>query len=309
MDTQTIDQAAQQRLSTFRKIGVFLNNSPADMTALAFASRFAAITGAEQLHVIRVQGGLEDELGPLPTAEEFDGFVKTGVPADVADRVVTSLRIEGAALAQVVRTARDEQLDLVVLGRRPQADQLGVGSIITKVARKCPCSVLVVPAYTHVHMSRMLAPVDCSAHSKMSLEVALDLARASGESNPQTLALCIYGVGYGYRYSGATLHQAGKKIEMATVQKLTEFLGEVDTGGVEFESMLVCSEDVPGVIHSVSAVSKMDLIVVGSQGVGSPATGSLGGTAEKIVESAYQPVLIVKRKGETESLLRSLLGR
>ena len=99
-------------------------------------------------------------------------------PAGFGPRTGEAAEPEGVAVVVVglLRVAHDE-LDVVVVGRRLPSEQVGIGAAFSKLARKCPCSVLVVPSHARVHLSRMLVPVDFSEHSKLALEQAIDVAR------------------------------------------------------------------------------------------------------------------------------------
>jgi nucleotide-binding universal stress UspA family protein len=212
---------------------------------------------------------------------------------------------------EILRSARDLELGLIVKGRQLPAHQAAVGSAFTRLARKAPCSVLIVPAYCRPHISRFHVAVDLSGHSKLALEHALEFARASTADTgqrAQLLAQVVYCVGYGYHKLGMQFEQAMAAQEQATQQKLAEFLADVDTSGVDFETQCTCSEDVPAAVHELAAARKMDIVVVGSRGLTPTAAVILGGTAERILLRAPQPVLIVKRKGETVGLLNALLG-
>lgn len=168
--------------------------------------------------------------------------------------------------------------------------------------------MLVVPNYVRPHLSRMLVPVDFSAHSKLALEQAIAIARASGGANPQVIALSVYSVGYGYRKMGVSLAEAGQQLESVTRAALTEFVADVDKAGVEFEALCTCAERVEAGVLDMAAVHKVDVIVVGSRGLSWPASMLLGSTAERILVTSPLPVLIVKQKGETVNLLNALLG-
>lgn len=293
-------------MQRFRRIGVFLHDSPADEEALAYTSRFAELANTESILCVLVGGpGRCDEEDRDPAACEQEILAK--LPPTIADRTKVEIHTD-TGIPAILRAARDLDLDLVIVGRRLPSEQLGIGSAFTRLARKSPCTVLVVPNYTRLHLSRLLVPTDFSEHSKLALEQALGIARASGEPRPQVIVQSIYTVGYGYRKTSGSLHEAGRRLEEVTRAKMAEFVADVDTSGVEFDTVCTCSEQVEMAILDLAAVRKMDMIVAGSRGLSRAAAVLLGRTAERILVMSPLPVMIVKRKGETVGLLNALLA-
>jgi nucleotide-binding universal stress UspA family protein len=298
-------------MKRYRRIGVFLTGSPADDVALGFAGLFAELAGSEKILCVYVHGGGPEVSGSQALdIDDLHAHVLELLPEPAAKHTEVELHA-GGGVTEILRSARDLELDLVVKGRRLPAHQAAVGSAFTKLARKSPCSVLIVPAYCRPHLSRFHVPVDLSAHSKLALVHALEIARTSAAQtgqDVQVLVQIVYSVGYGYHKLGMNFEQAMAKQRETTERGLNEFLADVDTRGVQFETHCSCSEDVAASVHELAAVSKMDMIVVGSRGLSPTAAVILGGTAERILVGSPQPVLIVKRKGETVGLLNALLG-
>ncbi len=297
-------------MKRYRRIGVFLTGSPADEVALGFAGRFALLAESEKVLCVYVHGdGLEGAGPETIDPEELRERVTGVLPEPVAKNAEVEVHA-GSGVPEILESARDLELDLIVTGRRLPAHQAAAGSAFTKLARKAPCSVLIVPNYCLPHFSRIHVPVDFSKHSKLALEIALEIARAGAPAHekPQVLVHTVYRVGYGYHKLGMDLDQAIAEQGAAVQQKLDEFLADVDTSGVQFETICTCSEDAATAVHELASARKMDMIIAGSRGLSPAAAAILGGTAERILLGAPQPVLIVKRKGETVGLLNALLG-
>jgi nucleotide-binding universal stress UspA family protein len=244
---------------------------------------------------------------PDPDPAVFQRETLSRLPRTVADRAKVEVH-RAVGIPAILRSARDLALDLVVVGRRLPSEQIGIGSAFTRLARKCPCTVLVVPNYARVHLNRILVPVDFSQHSKLALEQALGIARASGSARPEVVVQSVFSVHYGYRKTSGSLHEAVREREQLTRARLDEFVRGVDKRGIELETVCMCSEQVETAIHELAAVRKMDMIVIGSRGSGWTAAVLLGATAERILVTSALPVLIVKEKGETTHLLNTLLG-
>jgi nucleotide-binding universal stress UspA family protein len=290
----------------FEKIGLFLVGSPADQVAIDYAGRIAELADSKTLLCI---SEAEDEHRAPVDSDELRGRISAAMPTALHARI--ELRVFGRnGPAEMLRAARDDQLDLVVRGRRLPSHQLGNPLACTRLERKSPCSTLIVPAPARVHMSRLLVPVDFSEHSKLALETALQLARAAGAAANERAQVTVettFAVHYGYQKIGVTLAEAAANIEAGIRRALGAFLAGVDTTGVDFDTVLMCSEQTAQSINEVAAARKMDMVLVGSRGATPSAAAILGETAEYILASAAIPTLVVKKKGETVGLLNALL--
>ena len=231
----------------------------------------------------------------------------TTLPAELHGRLNISVH-EKHACEAMLQAAHREDLDLIIAGRSLPSNQVAVGNAFNRLARKAPCTVLLVPQDTHVHLARVLVPVDFSEHAKLAVTAALDFARASAEHQPQVIVQHVYSVDYGYSKTGVTLEEAGKRMAEANRKKLEAFVKDIDTSGVQFELVASCSESVEQAIADLAASRHMDLLCVGSRGITSSAVALLGGTAERIIATSPKPVLLVKRKGETARFLDVLFG-
>ena len=291
-------------MKRFKRLGVYLDEWPDDEDVLAFADRLATLAGSESIACIywaRNESGSEQ-------ARDHEAFVREHLSPDVMARTRLEV-VQGHALGAVLQVAHGQQLDLILAGRSLPSEQVAVGNVFNRLARKSPCSVLLIPKDTRVHMARIMVPIDFSDHSKLALEAALDIARASDEHGPQVVAQAVFAVDYGYSKTGVSLEEAKRRLEKVTRQRLEEFVADVDKSGVEFELVCTCSECPADAVRELAAARNMDLICIGSRGITSDTVALLGGTTERIIATAPKPLLIVKRKGETAHLLDVLLGR
>jgi nucleotide-binding universal stress UspA family protein len=291
----------------FRKIGVFLDGSVADEEAVHFANAICESLRGDGLQCIHIRSQRAEVQGVTPTVDEFKHTVLDQLSKPVADRATFEVH-EGTGIAEVLRISRDHQLDLIVAGRRLPTDELSIGSAFSRLARKAPCSVLVVPVHARVHLDRLLVPVDFSEHSRLALDAALEIARASHSDTPQIVVQNVYSVGYGYHYTGTGFHEAGQKLEAISRERLGRFVEGVAADGIQIRTITTCSDQPAAAIRDLTTAMKMDLIVVGSRGKTNTAAMMLGSTTERILMHSAVPVLIIKRKGETTHLLEALLG-
>lgn len=292
-------------MELFRRLGLYLNDEPGDEEALAFTGYLAELTGAE-VHCVHVRGLEHSQHGPVPDGRELRHQVVGQLPpragATATIDVSTSTGIQ-----EVLRTARELDLDLIVLGRHLPHEQMGTGSVFYRLARKAPCSVLAVPTFSHPSLSRLLVLVDDSNQSKSALQTAIALARATGDTRAQVIGQLVYSVGYGYRYTGRSFPDAVREWEEARRKRMEVFLADVDTSGVQFEMVYTCSEHTPEAVLDLAAVRNVDVVVVGGQCATAPAAALLGAIPERLLEIAPLPVLVVKCKGETTRFLHAFL--
>jgi nucleotide-binding universal stress UspA family protein len=142
---------------TLKKILIPTDFSEPSDSAVKYARAFAEQFGAE-LHLLHV---IEDPFLYAPTSEAYvvpphlleeiqtaarDRLDRVLEPNERARfRAVMALK-NGSPFVEIVRYARDQDVDLIVMGthgRGPIAHML-LGSVAEKVVRKAPCPVLTV---------------------------------------------------------------------------------------------------------------------------------------------------------------------
>jgi len=291
-------------MKEYKRLGVYLDEWPDDKDVLAYTARIAALAESEAIHCVCYARHEDEHDG---AREDHEAWIRERLPESLHGLLAVQV-VKDHPVEAMMQMARAESLDLVLAGRSLPSSQLAVGNAFNRIARKAPCTVLLVPEDAKVHLARALVPVDFSEHSKLAIEAAIDFARASEESNPQVIVQTVYRVGYGYRKMGITLEEASKQLHQVNLERLQQFVAGIDTAGVEFELECTCSENPAAAVHEFADVRNMDLICVGSRGVTSAALALLGGTAEQVVVGASAPVLVVKRKGETAHFLDALFG-
>ena len=123
--------------------------------ALTYGISFAKEYGAELvlLHVVEtLPVGYATDLFPVPMAEVFEelsAYARTQLTAlheEVAARDVSVREVlrQGRPSAEIVAAARDEAIDMIVLGThgRGVLDKALFGSTTERVVRSAPCPVL-----------------------------------------------------------------------------------------------------------------------------------------------------------------------
>jgi nucleotide-binding universal stress UspA family protein len=130
--------------------------------ALLYGTSFAREYEGELvlLHVVEnLTVGYASDLFPVPMAEVFDeisGYAKAELAklgAEVKEKgiAVRELVVQGKPSAEIVRVAREETADMIVLGTHGKGmlDKALFGSTAERVIRRAPCPVLTVGLEEH----------------------------------------------------------------------------------------------------------------------------------------------------------------
>ena len=134
--------------------------------ALTYGLSFSSEYQAELilLHVVEtIPVGYASDLFPVPMAEVFQEM--TGYAKEELSKLAAQAREKGLAVremvtqgkpsAEIVRVAREENVDMIVLGTHGKGmlDKALFGSTTDRVVRKAPCPVLTVGATEHEFVS------------------------------------------------------------------------------------------------------------------------------------------------------------
>jgi nucleotide-binding universal stress UspA family protein len=130
--------------------------------ALTYGVSFAREYKAELIlvHVVEtLTVGYASDLFPVPMAEVFEeisGYAKAEI-AKIAAAIrpkeveVRELVVQGKPSAEITRIAKEESVDIIVLGTHGKGmlDQALFGSTAERVIRRAPCPVLTCQLHQH----------------------------------------------------------------------------------------------------------------------------------------------------------------
>jgi nucleotide-binding universal stress UspA family protein len=134
---------------------------------LTYAAAFAEKFGAE-LHLLHVVQDLSLVLPdpvsgapPIgPPLDQLTAAVMVALDKLIVEKKLTGLKVEkevreGTPFYEIIRCAKDKDIDLIVMGTHGRSGLVHVllGSVTEKVVRKAPCPVLTVrdPEHEFVH--------------------------------------------------------------------------------------------------------------------------------------------------------------
>jgi nucleotide-binding universal stress UspA family protein len=216
--------------------------------------------------------------------------------------------IRGSPLIETLRYAHEKGVDLIMFGRH-YGHRSGPGDETLwarRIARKAPCSVLVLPEEYRFQADVLVVPVRDSECSAGALEVACGVSVYTGAA---VVALNVYRVAPGYSRGGSTLEEHQAMLETAANHECARLHERTDTHGreVEFKCVPDLQGDPVSIILDVLGDGLGKAVIIGARGRTGAAGVLLGTVTEQLIRKSPSPVLAVKKKGESLGILRALL--
>lgn len=180
----------------------------------------------------------------------------------------------------ILRLAKDEKHDLVVIGNRgeTEAEVFSLGSVAEKVVRHVECPVLVVKGKTKI--SKVLVGIDGSENAEKALEHAVELAK----KHKAKITLL--------NVEGSTLFDLNPKVAKEIGESILSGAAS-KVKGVEFNTQLEFGNPAETIIE-VTEKGNYDIIVVGSRGLSKVKRFFLGSVSDDVSHHARGSVLIVR---------------
>jgi nucleotide-binding universal stress UspA family protein len=286
---------------------VAVDFSPASDRALEWATALAVHRGAalDLVHAVPLTEPT-DGLFPIPPVidEDYLGLARRRLD-ERAEALRGTVRSVAAhvALGSVVRTLRDaveeRRADLLVMGTRGLRgwEHILLGSTAQRILGTVACPVLVVHPQDPPPPARSLRAV---AATDGSLDARIALAEAARlfDLDAGSALVHVFQRPAVY-YSGAAVlaaEQVAAGARGAAEERLATEAAALRARGLEVRPVL--REGYPAdQIVEVAEVLAADLVVVGRRGHDAFTHLLLGSTAERVVQRAPAPVLVVPRRG------------
>ncbi len=180
----------------------------------------------------------------------------------------------------ILRTVKDEEYDLVVMGNRgeTEVEVFSLGSIAEKVSRHAECPVLIVKQKTK--LSKILVAVDGSESAEKALEYAVQLAK----KHKAKVTLLNVGESKLFGFKPNVVREVGEHVLSDAAAKVK---------GLKLNTQLEFGNPAETIIE-VAEKGNYDLIVVGSRGLSSVKRFFLGSASDDVSHHAKCSVLIVR---------------
>lgn len=215
----------------------------------------------------------EAQRGLAAAAARISALAAAGV------EVFTALG-HGAPFVEIIRRARDERVELVVVGRHGQrtfADAL-IGSTAERIFRKGDLPTLIVGGAPAEAYRRPMVAVDLSDTSRRALELTLRVVDPQAEPIEVVHSWNVAAAGDPEERDGTAL------------AKFLEQFGDVAASW----HVTVRPGDARAVILAEAARRKVDLLVLGTRGRSGIAHLLVGSVAEAVVRAATCDVLVAR---------------
>ena len=178
---------------------------------------------------------------------------------------------------QIVDTALEKKVDMIVIGRRGRKGLMKVlmGEVASKVIGHAPCKVLVVPKAAKIGYKTILVATDGSEHSKAAVTEAIGIAKRCGSAIIALSAI----------RDDSELEEAKTNVSNAVDLARKE--------GIPAEALTPTGRSYDVIVETAGGRG-VDLIVMGTYGKTGLRKFIMGSSTEKVIGHAGCAVLVVK---------------
>ena len=285
-----------------------------DNQIIRFTALMCKLLPIEKVFVVHVAQSLElpkevldkypDLLAPLDESIERDLWNKVngyfdGIPAQT--EVIIK---EGNAISEITSFCKIKSADLIVMGRKKQLK--GSGIVSSHIARRSPCSLLLVPEGAPEQINRIVAALDFSGHSAMATQHALEIA---AHAKAELHLAHAFSVPLGYYKTGKSYQEFAEIMEDHARSDLKRFMHAYElSNDLNYHFLLAERGQYVEPLNQFCHDSKADLIIIGSKGRTNASAFLIGSMAEKLAfKDDDIPLLIIKGPQENMKLMETLL--
>lgn len=297
-----------------KKVLVGLDFSELDVTLVKFAAFIAKTSPTTDIcfvNVIRYNKVPKDILEKFPELEKASSVDQINKMQEVVNQHLdpalnVNLKFitkQGQAAKKIFKVSKEEEIDLVVIGRKSTLK--GSGVLSQRLARRIECSLLIVPEACEPKLQKVLVPSDFSDLSTIAMEEAIAI---SLRRNAQVEVICqnVYTVPVGYHYTGKTYDEFAKIMEKNAQSAFYQWINKIDTKGVKINAIysLDSDEDPVEDIFQMAQETAVDSVIIGAKGRTATTALFFGSVAERLIQRNFKiPVLIVRYKGKNAGIM------
>jgi nucleotide-binding universal stress UspA family protein len=300
----------------FKKLLVAVNFNETDDSVLAYARHVSRLAKSERIYFAHTAENLEipqDIRDAYPALiEPVDEFAVKRMQ-DLADNYFagnddTELFfevLEGDQISNLLRQIKIKDIDLVLVGKSASAAEDHMFG--EKLARKAPCSVLIIPEGTAPVYKNITVACDFSDHSLNALDVGRAFSSSAGLDT--FTCLHVYNIPTGYYKTGKTYEEFSEVMKNNANQQFDVVMKKMNMNGYHPELNLMLDSKPARAIDKHIEQSETDLLILGARGRANGAGVLLGSVTERLIQTVDIPVLAVKKKGTGMDILEALLNR
>lgn len=299
----------------YNKILVGLDNTDIDVDLINAVSKICELSGSRSVHFVNV---IRDFNLPEELLKEFPQLLDNAIEERkeaLEKKVNESFRYgevsvsvsvivkQGQVTKYLLKYAAQERVDLIVLGRKNEKKNGGV--LVSRIARRAGCSLLIVPKGSEFKLNKILVPTDFSDYSKKAMEKAITLSKKAKEGST-IVVQNVYQVPVGYHYTGKSYKEFADIMKDHAAKDYAQFISTMPVKGVNIEQMysLDKDDDIIRNIYKTAKKIKASLIVIGAKGRTAATAPFIGSKAEKLIHvDSDLPTLVVRPKGKNAGFL------
>lgn len=241
-----------------------------------------------------------------PGDESIESLIKSKLEEfDFPDSMEIEVFAEEGAhpLDTLIRWAKIKDVDLIIMGRKEELQ--GSGSLAKGVAKKAPCSVLLLQERRPPGLpKKIMIPSDFSDHTDLIYDFG---ERISEELGAELMPVHLYEVPHGYSKTGKTYEEFAEIMKENAKEDFKRFIQKHNHKELVCEFVLNDGEGQGKALLEEAEKLGADMILLGSRGKTKSAAILLGSVAEKLVlVNNVLPMLIFKKKNETMGFFEAL---
>jgi nucleotide-binding universal stress UspA family protein len=310
----------------YKRLLVTLSLTDKGESSIRYAGLISQLANSEKVTFVHVASSLDDIPKELrsqfpdivqPSGElgrkKMEELISKYFPADHKTTIDYKV-LEGSPLIEVLRMAKEDDTDLVIMAKRSEPSD--TGALPEKLIRRVPCSVLLVPEGAKASFSNILVPSDFSENSTDAMDVAVAFASAKGIN--EIHCLHAYNVPIGYYKTGKSYEQFAEIMKGHAEKNYKNFLqtevcqvGSVcqikDLKGIKVKPIFKLEKKAAKAIEEAVNSLDIDLLVIGARGRHAGAGVLLGSVTEHQIRTTTIPILAVKKKGTGMNILDVIL--
>ena len=306
-------------MKDIKKIMVGLDFTDTDTTLIKYTAFLCESIKPDRIYFIHVEKDLEIPREAQQLLPDMGSSVDEKYKKAIEDKLSEEFKyidwidhvvgiVEGQPFSKLLHWAKIKDVDLLVVGRKNP--EYGSGIVAHKLARKAPCNVLLVPENPPKSLTKILMPVDMSEHSKLAAQMALRLSYPSPDCSIQPF--CVF-----VRPDADMLQSLNDEEREDFIKSAVLHVNEsYDEWVMSFDAAdadqlknfnIVEGNHIARTICRFTSEKEGSLIVMGSKGANAVEALLLGSNTEKVImQNLTIPLLVVKKKGENQQLLKAL---
>lgn len=231
--------------------------------------------------------------------DEIKKLIEKHFKCDVPTKILVK---QGGETKEILKAANDQKSDLLILGRKKVSDSV----LSTRIARRSPCNLLLIPEGVELKLDKIFIPVDFSDYSSLSLKRTLLLTQ---DLKSKIYLQNVYQVPSSYRYSGKTYEEFADIMKGHASRDLEVLIKKVDKQAQELIPVVTLDKNgkiIDLILHEASK-KKVDMIVMGAKGRTTTSALFIGSKSERMIRINEDiPLMIIRKKGAVAGILETL---